>query len=50
MADEDLPFEVTLTPDSDVTDFDFDFDFDAPFNDLSKACLSEGVISSEPFE
>ena len=48
MADEDLPFEVTLTPDSDVTDFDFDFD--APFNDFSKACLSEGVISSEPFE
>ena len=47
MADEDLPFEVTFTPDSEVTDFGFDFD--APFNDFSRACLSAGVISSEPF-
>ena len=27
VADEDLPFEVTFTPDSEVTDFGFDFDY-----------------------
>ena len=43
-----MPREVTVTPDSEVTDF-AEGDF-VPFKDFRRACLSEGVISSEFLE
>ena len=48
MVEDDLPLEVTLTPDSDVTDFD-ELAFE-PFKNFNNACLSAGVISSDDFE
>ena len=41
-----FPLEVTLTPDSDL--IDLDLDFEVPFNDFKRACLSDGVTSSDP--
>ena len=43
--EEDLPLEVTFTPDSDVTDLEEDVL--EPLRNFKSACLSLGVISSE---
>ena len=43
-----MPLEVTLTPDSDVTDFE-EVALE-PFRNFNNACLSAGVISSDDFE
>ena len=44
-----MPLDVTVMPDPDVTDFAVEGVF-PPLRDLSYACLSDAVISSELFE
>ena len=47
LTGDDFPLEVTLTPDSEVTDLE-DEGLE-PFKNFKSACLSDAVTSSEFF-